>query len=176
MSVKALLAIAPLPFALAACQTMGNPDAGRLAEATLYQANGLPAGTAQIYRAGDEARITVALAGLPEGKHGLHLHTVGSCIAPDFKSAGGHLNPEDHEHGSLNPQGKHLGDLPNIDVAANGTGTISATLSEPAAEAMRHILDSDGTAIVVHAGADDYKTDPAGDAGARIACGEVTAV
>jgi len=100
---------------------------------------------------------------------------IGSCLPPNFKSAGSHLNPDGKAHGMHNPQGKHLGDLPNISVAADGTGTASITIEGDADETLAKIIDADGTAIVIHTGLDDYSTDPAGAAGPRIACGVLTA-
>ena len=174
MNRFAAIALAATPLALGACTTYGDLPTDRVASADLRFANGLPAGTAQIYRAGGELRISGAFAGLSEGQHGFHLHTTGSCEAPDFTSAGGHLNPTGAEHGSANPQGSHLGDLPNLQVNANGTGSISATISDMPDMAEAAIFDGDGTAVMIHAGADDYVSDPAGDAGSRVACGVVT--
>jgi Cu-Zn family superoxide dismutase len=96
---------------------------------------------------------------------------VGSCEGPAFTSAGGHLNPGARQHGTLNPAGSHTGDLPNLTVTSNGTGTLSAELSGTKAELEAALFDADGTALVIHAAADDYKTDPTGNSGARIACG-----
>lgn len=156
---------------LSACTTLGEIPTARLASAALRQANGAPAGTAVIARAGDRVTINVALIGLPAGQHGMHLHMAGRCDAPDFTTAGGHLNPAARQHGHDNPAGSHLGDLPNVTITSNGTGVASAELGGTAAAIEASLFDSDGTAIVIHAAADDYRTDPAGNAGARIACG-----
>nr|WP_232367494.1 superoxide dismutase family protein [Altererythrobacter lutimaris] len=110
---------------------------------------------------------------LPSGTSGFHLHTTGLCGAPDFTSAGGHLNPADKEHGADNPAGKHLGDLPNLIINDDGTASASLTVSERSKEALAAIFDEDGTAVMVHADADDYATDPTGNAGSRIACGVI---
>jgi len=115
--------------------------------------------------------IEVNLSGLEPGTKGMHLHTVGACDGPGFSSAGGHLNPHGHEHGTMNPKGSHLGDLPNIAIAADGTGKVSITLPGNLSTLKPILFDADGTAIVIHAGEDDYRTDPAGNAGSRIACG-----
>jgi len=104
----------------------------------------------------------------------MHLHTVGQCDAPGFTTAGGHLNPHGKQHGSQNPAGSHLGDLPNITINNNGAGAASAQLSGSSSELEALLFDADGTALVVHAAADDYKTDPTGNSGARIACGVLT--
>lgn len=171
MSALRLVPIAVLGLALAGCESIQQLPTERLGSATLRFANGLPAGTAQLYGNGNEVSISVALAGMELGVHGVHLHTTGSCQPPDFTSAGGHLNPQDNEHGFENPQGAHLGDLPNATIGASGGGTLSATLRGTRANVLSAVFDADGTAIVVHAGADDYRTDPAGDSGSRIACG-----
>ena len=171
MNRFAPLALVPVLAGLAACSTVGTIPTTRLADATLKQANGIPAGTVQIVSNGQTLTLTAAVAGLSQGQHGIHLHTTGSCTAPDFKSAGGHLNPAGNEHGVDNPSGSHIGDLPNISVSETGTGTISAELRGTEAELMDALFDADGTAVVVHAGPDDYKTDPSGNSGARVACG-----
>ena len=85
------------------------------------------------------------------------------------------MNPAGNEHGTLNPAGSHLGDLPNVTLDAQGMGSASVTLDPPAAAALAAIFDTDGTAVVVHEGADDYRSDPAGDAGSRVACGVMAA-
>ena len=113
---------------------------------------------------------------MPPGVHGAHIHEVGSCQAPDFTSAGGHWNPLGKQHGRDNMAGPHMGDMPNLIVGQDGTGTLEllvngATLvggAEP-------ILDDDGAAIVIHQGPDDYRTDPSGNSGARVACGVIAA-
>ena len=168
------LSIAALGIALAGCQTIQQVPTERLGSATLHFANGLPAGTAQLYGNGTEVSISIAFAGFTPGVHGVHLHTTGACDAPSFTSAGGHLNPTGKQHGSENPAGSHLGDLPNVTIGAQGGGTLSAVLSGPRDEVLADIFDSDGTAIVVHAGPDDYMTDPSGNSGSRVACGVVT--
>jgi Cu-Zn family superoxide dismutase len=115
--------------------------------------------------------IRVTLAGLPAGVHAVHLHTTGACAAPDFTSAGGHLNPAGKKHGTANPEGSHLGDLANVSIGADGSGTMVDVLRADRAGALAAIFDADGTAVMVHADADDHMTDPAGAAGKRIACG-----
>lgn len=167
-------ALGLLGLGLAGCATLEQLPTERLGSATLRLGNGMPAGTAQLLGSGTTLDISIALAGLTPGTHGVHLHTTGSCEAPGFQSAGGHLNPGARKHGAENPQGAHLGDLPNATIGANGAGTVSARLLLPRAEALAAIFDSDGTAVVVHEGADDYRTDPAGNSGSRIACGVLT--
>jgi len=156
---------------LGGCATLEDVPTARVGSAQLKQANGVPAGTVQLYQANGELRISGAFAGLRAGSHGFHLHTTGRCDAPDFTTAGGHLNPTGAEHGTQNPNGAHLGDLPNLIINANGTGNITATVSENEDAALAAIFDADGTAVMIHQGPDDYVSDPAGDAGPRIACG-----
>jgi Cu-Zn family superoxide dismutase len=158
-----------LVLALGGCATMDKPaDLGR---ANLIQSNGEPAGPARLIEVDGKISLSLALAGLPAGTHGFHLHTTGTCTGPDFKSAGGHLNPFGKQHGTDNPAGSHVGDLPNLVVGADGAATLSIPLSENRSELMAQLFDQDGTAIVIHDKPDDYKTDPAGNAGDRIACG-----
>ncbi|MHA6316075.1 superoxide dismutase family protein [Altererythrobacter sp. CAU 1778] len=174
MRALALFLAATTALPLAACADYGSLSTERIGSAQMKFANGLPAGTVQMFRNGDNVQVTGALAGLSAGTHAVHLHTTGTCTAPDFTSAGGHLNPEGNTHGSQSPGGAHLGDMPNFTVTANGAGTFNTTLDGSYSEAVAALFDNDGTAVVVHAGADDYRTDPAGDAGSRVACGVVT--
>ncbi len=155
---------------LAGCTTMADVPTSRVGQAALSFANGLPAGTAQLLRDGSGLRIVLAATGMTPGSHGFHLHTTGKCEAPAFTSAGGHLNPNGRKHGSQAPGGPHLGDLPNLEIGASGSGTASEVVAGGEA-ALAAIFDGDGTAVVVHAAPDDYRTDPTGNAGDRIACG-----
>jgi Cu-Zn family superoxide dismutase len=118
----------------------------------------------------DGIHVDVRGVGLPAGVHAVHIHTTGTCTGPDFTSAGGHWNPGMKKHGHDNPEGAHMGDMPNMSVVADGTGSIKYTVEGATLGAL---LDADGAAIVIHATADDYKSDPAGNAGARLACGIV---
>ena len=174
MSHLRLISCGAIAVALVGCQTTASTSSESLGTATLHLADGTPAGTAQLSGSGTGITISIALTGLPVGTHGVHLHMVGKCDGPDFTSAGGHLNPEGHQHGTENPAGAHLGDLPNVTIGADGTGTVSATLHGSRDADLPAIFDADGTAVVVHAMADDYRTDPSGNSGARIACGVLT--
>lgn len=157
--------------AVAGCTTIGELPTQRIASATLSLSSGIPAGTVQVLANGDSVTLTAVVTGISPGAHGIHLHTTGSCVGPDFGSAGGHLNPLGKHHGSDNPAGRHLGDLPNIVVQPGGTGSLTAELQGTRAEIASWLFDTDGTAVVVHADADDYKSDPSGNAGGRLACG-----
>lgn len=160
-------------FAISGCATLGDIPTERVAKVDLRQANGAPAGTAILTAAGDKLTLSVAAIGLAEGKHGLHLHMVGACEGPAFTTAGPHLNPAGHQHGTLNPAGSHLGDLPNLTIGKQGAGAVSAEIGGTRAVVEAAIFDADGTALVIHAAADDYATEPSGSSGTRIACGIV---
>ncbi|MDQ1407036.1 MAG: superoxide dismutase, Cu-Zn family [Acidobacteriaceae bacterium] len=146
----------------------------RSAHADIVNAQGQKIGTATIRQAGTGIRLDVKVSQLPPGTHGIHVHTVGKCEGPDFTSAGGHLNPASRKHGKDNPEGPHSGDLLNIQVKASGDA--EASLVDPNAtlgDGPNSLFHEGGTSIVIHAKTDDYKTDPAGNSGARIACGVV---
>jgi Cu-Zn family superoxide dismutase len=143
------------------------------ARAELKDANGNTVGEAVLEQRGADVRITANFTGIPPGTHAFHIHEVGKC-EPPFESAGGHFNPTGKQHGKDNPRGAHAGDLPNIEVPANGRVKVESTAMGVSLGADRNgLLDADGSALVVHEGADDYKSDPAGNAGKRIACGVV---
>jgi Cu-Zn family superoxide dismutase len=133
----------------------------------LINALGAPIGTVRAWQTAGGVTFRIDASGLPHGVHGIHVHTVGRCEPPEFTTAGGHWNPTGHKHGMNSPAGPHAGDLPNVEVAANGV--LGATVTLPGAS-MANLLDADGAALVLHAGADDYVTDPSGNSGARIAC------
>jgi len=144
------------------------------ATATLKNAAGEQVGTATLTARNGTVLITATFSKLPPGMHALHIHTTGSCTAPDFTSAGGHFNPAGKKHGKDNPEGAHAGDLPNFEVDASGAGKVSTGVSGVSlGEGPDSLFHTGGTALVVHGAADDYKTDPAGNAGPRIACGVI---
>lgn len=148
---------------------MGAPMAGGAhAVALLRSADGADVGRATATEVSGGLRITVDGKAMPAGLHGAHIHMIGTCEGPSFMTAGGHWNPTGTKHGSMNPLGPHEGDLPNLRIATDGRGAIGAVI--PGAT-MAGLLDADGSAIVIHAAADDLMTDPSGNSGARIACG-----
>ena len=140
----------------------------------MKDAQGKSVGTLTVMAHGDGAHITGQVRNLPQGGHAIHIHEAGTCTAPDFKSAGAHFNPAAKKHGDLNPEGKHAGDLPNITVGSNGRAKIDVMVhGVTMAAGANSLLKPGGTAVVIHAKEDDRKTDPAGNAGDRIACGVI---
>jgi len=148
--------------------------AGPSASATLRDAQGKVVGTATMTPGEGGVKIAVSVSGVAPGLHGFHVHAVGKCEGPDFKSAGGHFNPAAKEHGLENPKGSHAGDMPNLSVGPDGSGKGEFLARGASLDAGPGSLFPDGgTSVVLHAAPDDMKSDPAGNAGARIACGVV---
>ncbi len=147
---------------------------GQSAHADIVGAQGQKIGTAQIRPSGSGVRIDVNVSQVSPGLHGIHIHNVGKCEGPAFTTAGPHFNPASKKHGKDNPEGPHAGDLLNLKVDSHGVG--KASLEDPnvsLADGPNSIFHEGGTALVIHADPDDYKTDPAGNSGARIACGVI---
>ena len=141
----------------------------------LKDAQGKSVGDVLISDEGSGVTLILNLHDLTPGEHAIHFHQVQKCEAPDFKSAGGHFNPESKKHGFDNPEGHHAGDMKNFTVGANGKASkIKVEDPEVTLKDGPHSLLTNGAAIVVHAKADDYKTDPSGADGDRVACGVIT--
>ncbi len=172
------IAAAAIIGATALAVTGAWAQADGTARADLADPQGRPVGTVTLTQFPHGVLIRADLAGLPPGWHGFHIHAVGRCEGPAFESAGGHFAPADHKHG-FDRDGVHAGDLPNIHAGADGRAvaeflTNRIALHDAAdTDGPPDIFDDDGAAIVVHAEPDDYRTDPAGAAGDRIACGVI---
>jgi Cu-Zn family superoxide dismutase len=141
----------------------------------LNDAQGKGVGTVLLWEQGSGVGVKLKLHDLPPGEHAIHFHLTPKCDPPDFKSAGPHFNPEARKHGLENPEGHHAGDMRNFTADANGKADVTledkdVTLGEGA----HSLFGNGGTAIVIHAKADDMKTDPSGNSGDRIACGVIT--
>jgi Cu-Zn family superoxide dismutase len=153
-------------------QTGGVADTTS-ATAAMRSAAGRDVGTLTLKETAQGISVSGHLTGLPPGTHGIHFHMVGQCTPP-FESAGGHWNPTSKQHGTQNPQGPHLGDLPNITVAADSSAHIEGTSPGGTLRGANGLADADGAAVVIHASADDNRTDPSGNSGNRIVCGVVS--
>jgi Cu-Zn family superoxide dismutase len=176
--MKKMIGVA-LTLAAAGCMTDGASTAGDGrdgpgASAEIRDARGAPKAFAGLIPDGNRVRVEINASGMAPGVYGAHIHTTGRCDPPGFESAGGHWNPTARKHGTQNPQGRHAGDLPNLQIGANGVGRLVYSVESATLQGGAHpLLDADGAAIVLHAGADDYRTDPSGNSGTRIACGVI---
>lgn len=167
-----MLATAGLLFAGAVPAVAKSKMATKTASAALIGPDGSARGSATISQTPHGLQLVVDAVGVPAGVHGLHIHAVGKCDGPEFTTAGSHWNPTAAKHGKDAQGGPHWGDVPNITTGADGKGRIVADIHGAKLMGGKHpLLDADGAAVVIHATADDYKTDPSGNSGGRIACG-----
>lgn len=169
----------PVLLVLACASTASSPDTLDAGAAPVVsgaiatvQSNAGVAGTVEFVPEGEMVRVKVELTGLEPGPHGFHIHESGDCSAEDFTSAGGHFNPHEHQHGSPSDDQRHAGDFGNVDASADGVVSVELEMDvvlDPAAG------DSViGKAVIVHANADDLKSQPSGAAGPRVACGVIS--
>lgn len=144
--------------------------------ADIMNAAGKKIGSVTLVETRSGVKISLTASDLPPGVHAVHIHEKGSCEGPDFKSAGGHFNPEKKSHGMENPQGHHAGDLKNITVASDGTVKTDLLARDVTLRSNNphSLMQADGTSLVIHEKADDEKSDPAGNAGGRIACSVIS--
>ncbi|MEI7028359.1 superoxide dismutase family protein [Paenibacillus sp. y28] len=167
-------------LALTACRaepTQGTalvePEAVQPVTVEIKNTNGEAIGSATLRQMKAGVQIEVEVSGLTPGLHGFHIHQNGTCEPPEFKSAGDHFNPDGKQHGFENPRGFHNGDLPNLEVNQDGKASAVMVAKKVTLEtgAPNSLLKPGGTSLIIHEKVDDYKTDPSGNSGARIACG-----
>lgn len=170
-------AAVPKPAGLASPAPSPSPSPSPVASgvtAELRTPDGQVVGTATFTQESAGVRVMAQVRNLPPGTHGIHVHEVGRCEGPDFTSAGAHFNPTTRQHGIRNPAGPHAGDLPNLDVESGGSGRMDALARDlTLGSGPTSVFDPDGSALVIHANADDEMTDPSGNSGGRIACGVI---
>ena len=168
------VAIATLAVSAIALSVAALPAAAQTAKAAFRTADGKDAGSAELVQTTAGVLVKLSVKGLPPGEHAFHIHAVGKCEAP-FTTAGGHFNPGGKKHGMMAADGLHAGDMPNLHIPADGALVVEVLNPAVTLEKGKpnSLFGPDGTALVVHAGKDDYKTDPTGDAGGRIACAVV---
>jgi superoxide dismutase, Cu-Zn family len=150
------------------------PAAAQSAHADIMNQSDQKIGEAKFHQQKDGVSISLSVSQIPPGTHGVHLHAAGQCLAPDFKTAGAHFNPDNKQHGAKNPAGPHNGDLGNI--LANAEGKAKGSWVDPhvtLGDGPNSLLQQAGTSIVIHAQPDDETTDPTGNSGSRFACGVI---
>ncbi|MEI3611648.1 superoxide dismutase family protein [Pseudogracilibacillus sp. SO30301A] len=157
---------------LSACQLTQQPKTSQTVD--MYNRDGDMVGRATLSEDPKGVKIKVTLEGLTPGFHGIHIHEIGKCEAPDFKSAGNHLNPEKKKHGLLHPEGPHLGDLPNVEADSSGKVDTELTVNDATLLKEKNSLtERGGTSLVITAEADDGMSQISGNSGERIICGEI---
>lgn len=163
--MRRVLPLAVGAICIAGCAAVDLPVAA--SPVALVNSSGQPIGRITASQTSGGITLAISASSLPHGLHGLHVHAVGRCDAPQFESAGSHWNPAARMHGLNNPAGPHAGDLPNLTVSSSGVAAQTVVLPH---SGLADLADADGSALVVHAAPDDYMTDPSGNSGARIAC------
>lgn len=177
---RTLLATGLIALALAGCASLtGKGSPGKPPEpdavAQLTDASGGDRGSVDIFKDTNGLRLELVARGFAAGTYGMHVHAVGLCEGPKYTSAGPHWNPTGAQHGRENPMGAHHGDMPNLVVEPDTIGRATLTLVGTRLAGDGGLLDADGAAFVIHAKPDDYRTDPSGNSGDRIACGVIIA-
>lgn len=172
--MKSVYMMTQICLVTVAVAALSLPAAAQTASAPLKGTDGKEVGSANLTQTPSGVLINLSVKGLPPGEHAFHVHAVGKCEAP-FDSAGPHFNPGQKKHGMMAADGAHAGDMPNLHVPQSGDLAVEVVNSAITLEKGKpnSVFDNDGSALVIHAKSDDYKTDPAGDAGGRIACGVI---
>ena len=175
LAVRALLVC--MVLCLGAGYAIAQSKATKKKTVELKDAKGSDVGSATLLSKGSGVEVKLDLKGLPPGAHAVHFHQNAKCDPPDFKSAGAHFNPTGKQHGFDNPQGHHAGDMMNFTVKEDGTAKVAVKNSDVvlgSGSESNSLFSNGGTSLMIHAKADDYKTDPSGNSGDRIACGVIT--